>query len=117
MPTNGRKCQEPLKKTSGADYHDEDLVCAREDGRLWKPDTFTADFARLAKKAGLRGVRLHDMRHSHAAQLLSQGVHPKVVSERLGHPTVAITMDIYSHVLPGFKRTLRRNWTWSCAML
>lgn len=56
----------------------------------------------LAKKAGF-DTRLHDLRHSHATQLLCQGVHPKVVSERLGHSTITLTMDVYSHVLPGMQ--------------
>jgi len=43
-------------------------------------------------------VRFHDLRHSHATMLLSQGVHPKIVSERLGHSQIAVTMDLYSHV-------------------
>ena len=51
----------------------------------------------------MKGLRLHDLRHTHATQLLSQGVHPKIVSERLGHATVAITLDTYSHVLPGMQ--------------
>lgn len=48
-------------------------------------------------------LRFHDLRHSHATQLLRHGVHPKVVSERLGHSTVGITLDVYSHVLPGMQ--------------
>ena len=48
-------------------------------------------------------IRLHDLRHSHATQLLLQGVHPKIVSERLGHSKVGITLDTYSHVLPGMQ--------------
>jgi integrase len=87
----------------GISQGDDELVCALEDGSLWAPDTFTAQFARLAKRAGLKGIRLHDMRHSHATHLLQQGVHPKIVSERLGHSTVAITLDTYSHVLPGMQ--------------
>jgi integrase len=98
-----RHVQSQQKKLAGAAYQEEDLICAREDGAIWKPDSFTADFARLAKKAGMKGVRLHDLRHSHATQLLIAGVHPKVVSERLGHSTVGITLDIYSHVLPGLQ--------------
>ncbi|MGB9052533.1 MAG: tyrosine-type recombinase/integrase, partial [Pseudolabrys sp.] len=43
-------------------------------------------------------VRFHDLRHSHATQLLASGVHPKIVQERLGHSTIAVTMDLYSHV-------------------
>jgi hypothetical protein len=52
---------------------------------------------------GLPHVRFHDLRHTHATQLLKQGVHPKVVSERLGHSKVSITLDTYSHVLPGMQ--------------
>ncbi len=50
-----------------------------------------------------RHVRLHDLRHTHATLLLLAGVHPKIVSERLGHASIAITLDIYSHVLPGMQ--------------
>ncbi len=67
------------------------------------PDRFTAAFRRLQVKANIGGVRLHDLRHTHATQLLRQGIHPKVVSERLGHSTVGITLDTYSHVLPGMQ--------------
>jgi integrase len=98
-----RHFQDTHKQLLGTAYAaDEDLVCAREDGSIWNPDTFTADFAKLARKAGLK-IRLHDLRHSHATQLLGQGIHPKIVSERLGHSTVGITLDIYSHVLPGMQ--------------
>jgi integrase len=48
-------------------------------------------------------VRFHDQRHTHATQLLNEGVHPKVVSERLGHSNIGITLDTYSHVLPGMQ--------------
>jgi integrase len=48
-------------------------------------------------------VRLHDLRHSHATHLLASGIHPKVAQERLGHASVAITLDLYSHVLPGMQ--------------
>jgi integrase len=54
-------------------------------------------------RSGLPRVRFHDLRHAHATLLLCQGVHPKVVSERLGHSTVGITLDIYSHVIPGMQ--------------
>ena len=48
-------------------------------------------------------MRFHDLRHTHASLMLRQGVHPKVVSERLGHATVSITLDVYSHVTPGIQ--------------
>nr|WP_287322047.1 tyrosine-type recombinase/integrase [Mesorhizobium sp.] len=48
-------------------------------------------------------IRFHDLRHTHATQMLSAGVHPKVASERLGHSTIGITLDLYSHVMPGMQ--------------
>jgi integrase len=55
------------------------------------------------RKAGLPHVRLHDLQHTHATLMLRAGVHPKVVSERLGHAGIGITLDTYSHVLPGLQ--------------
>ena len=55
----------------------------------------------LPKKAGPPDIRCHDLRHTCATLLLTRGVHPKIVSEMLGHSSVAITLDIYSHVIPG----------------
>ena len=57
----------------------------------------------MVRRAGLPHLRLHDLHHSHATLLLEAGVHPKVVSERLGHANIGITLDIYSHVLPGLQ--------------
>ena len=57
-------------------------------------------FTKLVKEAGFLDLTMHGLRHTHATILLEQGVNPKVVSERLGHASVATTMDIYSHVLP-----------------
>ncbi|MDQ3877024.1 MAG: site-specific integrase [Actinomycetota bacterium] len=59
----------------------------------------TMRFAKLARDAGLPRIRLHDLRHTHATLALQAGIHPKIVSERLGHSTVAFTLDIYSHAL------------------
>ena len=67
------------------------------------PHSITQAWARLAKKAGYSHIRLHDARHSHATLMLKQGVNPKIVSERLGHTSVVITLDTYSHVLPGLQ--------------
>ena len=49
------------------------------------------------------GIRFHDLRHTHISHLLAAGVHPKVASERAGHSTVSITLDVYSHVIPGMQ--------------
>jgi integrase len=84
----------------GPDYQDNGFVFCQPDGRLWRPDTFTANYRTLVECTDLGNVRFHDLRHTHATHLLRQGVHPKVVSERLGHATIAITLDTYSHVLP-----------------
>jgi integrase len=60
----------------------------------------THSFRRLVMAAGLPGIRFHDLRHTHASLLLARETNPKVVQERLGHASVAITLDLYSHVIP-----------------
>jgi integrase len=80
----------PARRPSGvlgADYTDSGLVITTEDGRAMHPETLSGLFVRQAKHAGLPPIRLHDLRHSVASILLAQGVHPKVVSEQLGHAT------------------------------
>ncbi len=67
------------------------------------PDAVSAAFRLSAARSGLGGTRLQDARHTHASLLLRAGVHPKVVSERLGHASVAFTLDVYSHVMPGIQ--------------
>jgi integrase len=77
----------------------ETLVCGRADGEPHQPLSLTYEFARFIRRIKeMPRVRFHDLRHSHATQMLASGVHPKVASERLGHASVAITMDLYSHV-------------------
>lgn len=80
------------------------LVFAREDGRPIHPACFSYAFARRVKVVGSRRVRFHDLRHGHATMALRAGIHPKIVSERLGHSSVAITLDVYSHVIPSMQR-------------
>jgi integrase len=85
-------------------YQDHGLVCPRQDGTPWPPDMLSTAFAAfVARSDALPHVRFHDLRHTHATQLLRAGVHPKVVSERLGHSAIGITLDTYSHVLPGMQ--------------
>ena len=79
------------------------VVCTSVDGNPIRPDYVSKTFQSLLKNAGLPRFRFHDLRHSHASQLLKAGVHPKVVSERLGHSSVGITLDTYSHLLPGLQ--------------
>jgi integrase len=93
----------------GPAYDDEDLVCARLHGTPISPNELTAAFAAVIRESDLPRVRFHDLRHSHATQLLRQGIHPKVVSERLGHSNIAITLDVYSHVLPDMQDEAARR--------
>lgn len=87
----------------GPAYQDNNLICARPDGTPWPPDQLSTAFAALVRRSGMVHFRFHDLRHSHATQLLKQGIHPKIVSERLGHSNIGITLDTYSHVLPGMQ--------------
>jgi integrase len=66
-------------------------------------------FARVVARTGLRRVSFHGLRHTHATLLLRANVHPKVVSERLGHATVGVTLDTYSHVLPDMQEAAARK--------
>ncbi len=93
----------------GPAYQNDDLILPREDGSLWPPDSFSTAFAAFVRRSKLPHVRFHDLRHSHATQLLKQGVHPKIVSERLGHSKVGITLDTYSHVLPSMQEDAARK--------
>jgi integrase/predicted RNA-binding Zn-ribbon protein involved in translation (DUF1610 family) len=81
-------------------WNEAGYVFVREDGEPLVPYKVTKAFRDLARKAALPPIRLHDLRHSYATLALASGVHPRVVSARLGHSTVALTLDVYSHVLP-----------------
>ena len=75
------------------------LLCSRRDGEPMQPRRLTYEFTRLVGRIeNMPRIRFHDLRHSHATQLLLAGVHPKVAQERLGHSTVSITLDLCSHV-------------------
>ena len=78
------------------------MIFADLDGKPINPNTVTPAFNKIAKRTGLK-LRLHDLRHTHATLMLMSGIHPKIVSERLGHATVAFTLDTYSHVVPGLQ--------------
>jgi integrase len=90
------------RAAAGDNWNDQGLVFTTTIGtpirraklhrESWKP---------LLRRAGVRDVRFHDLRHTCATLLLTKGVHPKIVSEMLGHSSVSITLDVYSHVIPG----------------
>jgi len=87
-----------------------DLVFSNPDGTPLRPNSITRRFKEVADSIGLNGVRFHDLRHTHATLMLRQGIHPKIVSERLGHSSIAITLDTYSHVLPGLQEAAARKF-------
>lgn len=80
-----------------------DLVFSHPDGSPYDSSTVSHTFGKIARKAGLASIRFHDLRHAHASLMLRTGASPKVISERLGHSSIAITMDIYSHIMPGLQ--------------
>ncbi len=77
-----------------------DLVFSLPDGSPISPDSVSSAFRRIARKVGYNG-NFHSLRHTHATLMLEQGVHPKIVSERMGHSTVAFTLDVYAHKVKG----------------
>ncbi len=80
------------------------LVFTREDGSALRPDYVSHLFGTLVERAELPRIRLHDLRHTNASLALAAGVPLKVVSQRLGHSTTAITSDLYTHVIPAVAR-------------
>ncbi len=96
--------QKSLWTLEGRTLRGSDFVFTDSEGQPLMPDTVTQAWIKLVRRAGCKGIRLHDARHSHASLMLKQGVHPKIVSERLGHASINITIDTYSHVLPGLQQ-------------
>jgi integrase len=87
----------------GIRLSDDTFVVAQADGSPFQPRSLTHAFELFLAKHKLPRVRLHDLRHTHATAMLKSKIHPKIVQERLGHSTIAITLDIYSHVLEGMQ--------------
>jgi integrase len=99
-----------LRLMLGTRLEENDLVFCQIDGRPFLPDTVSNAWRKLAERTGLKGIRLHDARHSHASLMLKQGIHPKIVQERLGHATVQTTLDTYSHVAPGLQEAAAKRF-------
>ena len=91
-----RQAEEKLRL--GAGYGDRGLVFAQEDGRPIDPRTMNRYFTQALKRSGLPAIRLHDARHTYATWMLQTGVPMKVVSDQLGHSSITMTADVYSHV-------------------
>ncbi len=99
-----RVSQLEAKLKAGAFWQEYDYVFCTLHGTHLNPNHVVEEFKKLLNRAGLPDIRFHDLRHSAATLLLSLGVHPKVVQELLGHTQISMTMDIYSHVLPGMQQ-------------
>lgn len=98
-----RKGQIEERLALGGYAEDHDLAFCELDGRPLHPGNLSKRFDKLVARAGVPRIRFHDLRHTHATLALAAGIHPKVVSERLGHSTVSITLDIYSHAIPAME--------------
>ena len=98
-----RAAQAEHRLSLGGVYMHLGLVFPGPLGRPLDPAALTHAWERIAKRSGIPGVRLHDLGHFHATLLLQMGIHPKIVQERLGHSSIAITLDTYSHVVPGLQ--------------
>ena len=97
-----RQLQERLKMGTG--WRDRGVVFAAHDGEAIHPNVISRTFDRLVARTKLPRIRFHDLRHTHATAALAAGVPTKVVSERLGHSSVMITLDVYQHALPALDR-------------
>jgi integrase len=98
-----RKAQTEEKLRFQTPDQGHNLVFRKWDGEPIHPDAFSKAFNKRVAATEVPRIRFHDLRHTHATLLLQAGTNPKVVSERLGHSTVSITLDTYSHVIPSLQ--------------
>ncbi len=102
--------QEKARVKAGEKWNDGGIVFANNYGGFLRPDTVLDAFRQLLKEAGLPPMRFHDLRHSAATILFVAGVNPKVIQELLGHSTISITLEVYSHVLPSMRQEAAVKW-------
>jgi len=95
--------REQLYHELGKELALDDPVFTSYQGEPLNPSVVTHNFHKLANQVGLGGVRFHDLRHTFASLMLLRGAKPKVISEALGHSSVAFTMDVYSHIISGMQ--------------
>jgi len=81
----------------------DDLIFSTLEGKPWRSNGITRAWGTVARRAGVKVIRFHNARHTHASLWLKLGIHPKIVQERLGHSSIQMTLDIYSHVAPGLQ--------------
>ena len=93
-----------IKKHHLKTSHTDNLIFTYPDGTKIRPDYITKKFKKILRKINLGEHRFHDLRHTHATELLKAGVHPKIVQERLGHSKIETTLNVYSHVIPSMQK-------------
>jgi len=96
--------QGQVRMQVGGKWNEQGIVFCNQYSGFYNPEKVDRHFQKLLKGVGLAYMRFHDLRYSAAIILLVAGVHPKVVQEQLGHSTIAMTMDIYSHLLPSMQQ-------------
>lgn len=95
------KIRQAAKRLKATAWEDNDLVFPTRFGTVQDPCVVTRRFSRLVKAAGIPHISFHDLRHDHASRLFAQGEHPRDVQDRLGHSSITLTMDTYTHAMPG----------------
>jgi integrase len=95
---------EAIRSDLGIPLTENDLVFAYPDGKMVTPHTVSQTFLLKMRKAGIEGIRFHDLRHSHVSLMIRQGVYPKTISDRIGHSTISTTMDVYGHLFSDTQR-------------
>jgi integrase len=101
--TEHRRREKEERLAAGPAWVGSDHLFTSEDGSPIHPDRISKLFAQHVSESGLPTIRLHGLRHTAATLALTAGVHPKVVQERLGHASISVTLDTYSHVLEGLQ--------------
>lgn len=101
---------EAIQSMLGIPLKDDDMIFSTLESKPLRPNTVTRAWTLLAARAGVKVIRLHDARHTHASIMLKQGIHPKIVQERLGHSSIAMTLDTYSHVAPGLQQAAAESF-------
>jgi len=110
MLRDHKEKQAALWAAIGKPLTDDSLVFSTLEGKPFRPNTVTYAWKMLAAKAGAKPIRLHDARHTHASLMLKAEIHPKIVQERLGHASISMTLDTYSHVSPGLQAAAAQRY-------
>lgn len=101
--------QDKIKREAGGAYADHGLVFPNPDGTVWRPDSFSVQFTKLASRAGCSGFRLHDLRHAAATLMIADGASVRDVSSLLGHSSPAFTLSTYAHAMDATSRAATSN--------